>query len=249
MQNAVPRSSLAGQSQKSSRQISTLNEKPLHEALKQWYAKSGDKLEVSVDGFIIDIVRGGLLIEIQTQNFSAIRRKLEKLTVQHPVRLVYPIPCEKWITKLADNGNDPVSRRRSPKRGGFVHVFEELVRLPELLLNPNFSIELLLIQEEEVRRYDGIRGWRRRGWVTHERRLLKVVEQQVLKTPADMHTFIPSTLAEPFTVSDLAAAIDRPRRLAQKMAYCLRLMGCIAPSGKRGRSVQYIRQKARPAHL
>ena len=99
-------------------------------------------------------------------------------------------------------------------------------------MNPNFSIELLLIQEEEVRRYEGTHGWRRRGWVTHERRLLRVLERRTLKTPADMYALIPSTLAEPFTTYDLAIAIAKPRRLAQKMVYCLRLMGLYHPGWK-----------------
>ena len=46
--------------------IGTLNEKPLHAALKDWCARPGDQFEVFVDGFVVDIVRGNLLIEIQT---------------------------------------------------------------------------------------------------------------------------------------------------------------------------------------
>jgi hypothetical protein len=226
---------------KTSHQISTLNEKPLHEALKRWYTQPSDMLEVPVDGFVVDIVRGDLLIEIQTRNFAAIRRKLEKLVVHHAVRLVYPIPSEKWIVKVVDQENHPISRRRSPKRGTLEHVFDELVSLPKLLLHPDFSVEVLLIHEEEVRRYDGTRAWRRRGWVTCERRLLKVVEQRILKTPEDMYTFIPSDLTQPFTASDLAVTRAIPRRLAQKMVYCLRLIGCIGPVGKRANSILYVR--------
>ena len=222
--------------------IGTLNEKPLHEALKRWYAQPGDLFEVPVDGFVADIVRGDLLIEIQTRNFTSIKRKLEKLLINHPVRLVYPIPREKWITKLAADGNSPVSRRRSPKRGAYEEVFWELVRLPGLLENTNFSLELLLIEEEEVRRYDGVRGWRRRGWVTEERKLLRVVDRRIFNTPADMHDFIPVTLAEPFSVADLATAIDINRKLAQKMVYCLREMGCMTQVGKRVNAILYARQ-------
>jgi hypothetical protein len=225
-----------------SSKIGTLNEKPLHESLKQWYAQPGDIFEVPVDGSVVDIVRGDLLIEIQTKNFSAIKRKLGKLLVDHPVRLVYPIPREKWITKLADGGDCPISRRRSPRRGTFEDVFYELVRLPELLKDPNFSIELLLIDEEEVRRYDGVRGWRRRGWVTEERRLLRVVDMRIWNSPADMLTFIPATLAEPFTVNDLAAATKINRTLVQKMVYCLRTMGCLAPAGKKVNAILYVRR-------
>jgi hypothetical protein len=222
-------------------QIGSLNEKPLHASLKKWYAGPTDQFEVSVDGYVIDIVRGDLLVEIQTRNFSAIKRKLVGLTSHHRVRLMYPIAQEKWIIKLANEGEGRGSRRKSPKRGTLDQVFEELVSFPKLLSNPNFSLLALLVQEEEVRRYDPRRGWRRKGWVTQERRLLDVVDQRLFETPQDMGALIPSELAEPFTTSDLAVAIGRPRRLAQKMAYCLREMDAIAQAGKRGNAILYER--------
>jgi hypothetical protein len=40
-----------------SRGIGSLNEKPLHAALKEWYARPEDRFEASVDGFVIDVVR------------------------------------------------------------------------------------------------------------------------------------------------------------------------------------------------
>lgn len=222
--------------------IGTLNEKPLHEALKQWYAQSGDRFEVPVDGFVVDIVRGDLLIEVQTRNVGAIRRKLERLAARHPVRLVYPIPREKWIVKQAGGSAGQWSRRRSPKRGAFTDVFDGLVSIPGLPANPNFSLELLLIQEEEVRQHDAQRAWRRHGWVTSERRLLKVLERRTLESAADIGAFLPSDLAEPFTTGDLAAALAVPRPLAQKMAYCLRRMGFVSPVGTRSRAVLYGRE-------
>ena len=72
--------------------IGLLNEKPLHASLKEWYAQSGDQFEVTVDGFVIDIVRDDLLLEIQTGNFAAIKSILIKLVRAHRIRLVYPNP-------------------------------------------------------------------------------------------------------------------------------------------------------------
>ena len=229
--------------------IGTLNESPLHADLKSWYARPDDRLEVAVDGFIVDIVRGDLLVEIQTANFSSIKQKLTALTASHRVRLVYPVAREKWIVKLARDGSGKSSRRKSPKRGTTEEVFRELVRFPQLLSNANFSLDVLLIQEEEVRRYDGRRGWRRRGWVTQERRLLEVVGSHVFETPADLGALVPATLDAPFTTTELAAAIARPRWLAQKMAYCLREMGTITPVGKRGNAILYVRGEEKPADL
>ena len=68
--------------------IGTLGERSLHSELKKWYAQPGDQLEKEVDGFHIDIVRGSLLIEMQTTNFSSIKSKLNKLAEKHPVRPV-----------------------------------------------------------------------------------------------------------------------------------------------------------------
>ena len=225
----------------SQRAIGTLNEKPLHAALKAWYARAGDQFEAVIDGFVVDIVRGDELIEIQTGNFAAISRKMLALTDHHHVRLVLPIAREKWIVKLAPDGEAQLSRRKSPKRGAVEDVFHELVSFPELLANPAFSLEVLLTQEDEIRRYDGTRGWRRHGWVVCERRLIGVVARRLLESPADASALLPTGLAEPFTTADLACALARPRRLAQRMAYCLRKMGTVEAAGKRGNAILYVR--------
>jgi hypothetical protein len=220
--------------------IGTLNEKPLHAALRDWYIRPGDEREGSVDGFFVDIVRGNLLVEIQTRGIGAIKRKLTALTATHTVRLVYPVAREKWIVRLGRNG-DVVGRRRSPKRGAVVHIFDELASLPRLLTHPNFSLEVLSIREEEVRRQEVGRAWRRRGWVTNERRLVEVLDSRLFETPGDLCALIPETLAEPFSTREMARALDQPHRLAQKMAYCLREMGAIRPVGNRGRAILYVR--------
>ncbi len=250
---------MSKESRQAKHNISTLNEKPLHAALKEWYARPGDRFEVPVDGYLVDIVRDGLLIEIQTRGFSPLKRKLGKLAETHPVRLVYPIARDKWIVRRAKRGKKVLGRssrnglgdataspgrRKSPKHGAVEDLFEELVSIPKLLTNPNFALDVLLIHEEEVRRHDAARAWRRKGWVTHERRLLDVVDRRLFETPADLAALVPDGLAEPFTTADLADAIARPRWLAQKMAYCLRQMGAIHPVGKRGRTILYARRHA-----
>ncbi len=223
-----------------SHQIGTLNEKNLHASLKQWYSEEGDQFEVSLDGYFIDIVRGDLLIEIQTRNFSAMKRKLFDLTERHKVRLVHPVAEQKWIVKRPEGKTGKETRRKSPKKGTVDHIFEELVYIPQLMANPNFSLEVLLIHEEEIRRHDPERGWRRKGWVTEERRLVDVVDWRVYEVPEDfLVEYIPSDLPEPFGTSDLAEALGKPRSLAQKIAYCLREMGIITLDGKQGNALLY----------
>ena len=219
-------------------QIGLLNEKPLHKSLKQWYARPGDRFEVPVDRFVVDIVRDDLLIEIQTRNFAAINSKLCQLTRSYEVRLVYPVVQEKWIIRSGSGGGGVVVRRKSPKRGRLEDLFWELVSIPQLLSNPNFSLEVLMIRVEEVRRYDGRRKWRGKGWVIEGRRLVDVVDRRVFRTPADWLAFVPDGLPS-FTTKDLATVADTGRELAQKMAYCLRQARMIELIGREGRANLY----------
>lgn len=221
--------------------VGTLREKPLHAALKRWYAEDGDLIEEPVGGFVIDLVRDDVLIEIQTRGFSSIKRKLATLLEEHPVRVVHPIAVEKWIVKL-DEAGDRSSRRKSPKRGSAVDIFAELVSFPKLVTHPNFTLEVLLTREDEIRRFDGRRAWRRKGWVVEERRLLEVVERLVIDSSPAMAAFLPSDMPPEFTTVELADALGRPRRLAQQMAYCLRHAGAIDVVGKRGNAIVYSRR-------
>lgn len=220
--------------------VGTLGEKPLHAALKRWYARDGDRVEEPVDGFVIDLVRDGLLIEIQTRGFSAMKRKLTQLLDRHAVRLVHPIPAEKWIVKV-DAAGEILSRRKSPKRGEAVDLFGELVSFPELMARDGLTLEVLLTHEEEVRRRDPDRAWRRKGWVIEERRLLDVVARHPIDSTAGLAALLPMALAPRFTTADLAQALGRQRRLAQQMTYCLRRAGVIEAEGKVGNAIVYSR--------
>ena len=223
--------------------IGQLNEKPLHASLKEWYARPGDQFEVKVDGFVIDIVRDGLLLEIQTANFSSIKSKLKTLLQSHPVRLIYPIAREKWIVKQSPEDSGEVTRRKSPKRGRIEDLFGEMIRLPQLIKAPNFSLEVLMIREDEVRRHDANLNWRRRGWGTEERRLLEVVDRRLFKGLSDWQELLPD-LGESFTTRDLSDAAGIKMQIAQKMAYCLRKAGVIELAGKSGRA--YLYRQAAP---
>jgi hypothetical protein len=103
----------------------------------------GDRIEQVVDGFVVDLVRGDLLVEIQTGSFAPLRRKLELLTRQHRVRLVAPLPLVRTIIRLSDQG-ELLSARPSPRRGRVEDIFNRLVSIPSLLCHPHFELELLL---------------------------------------------------------------------------------------------------------
>ena len=219
--------------------IGTLREKPLHASLKRWYARSGDRIEVPVDGFVIDLVREDLLIEVQTRGFSSMKQKITTLLdLGHRVRVVHPIPIDKWIVKVDADGT-VLSRRRSPRHGNPTDVFAELVSFPNLLADPHLEIDVILTNEEEYRRYTPNRSWRRKGWTIEERRLIDVVDTLLISNTDDLAALLPAGLSDPFTTADLATELGRPRRSAQQMAYCLRIADVIVAVGKRGNAVEY----------
>ena len=219
--------------------IGTLREKPLHASLKRWYAQPGDGIEVPVDGFVIDLVREDLLIEVQTRGFSSMKQKATTLLDHgHRLRIVHPIPIDKWIVKVDADGA-VLSRRRSPRHGNPIDVFAELVSFPDLLAHPHLEVEVLLTKEEEYRRHTPGRSWRRKGWTVVERRLIAVVDTLLLRHTEELAGLLPDDLPEPFTTADLAEKLGRPRRTAQQMAYCLRSVGAIVAVGKHGNAVVY----------
>ena len=215
-----------------------MTEQSLHNQLKTWYAGEGAEEEATVDGYVVDVVRDGLLIEVQTGNFSAIKDKLRDLVGGHRVRLVYPVPRVKHIIRLDGDGAQ-VSRRRSPKRGRYEDVFYELVYIPEMCGLDGFELEVALVDAEEYLIDDGKGSWRRRGWSVHDRRLVEVVERRVFTGPRDFIDLLPEGLPPEFTARQLAKAAGLRVRLAQKMVYCLRRMKVVEACGRRGRSNLY----------
>ena len=154
------------------------------------------------------------------------------------MRLVHPIAQEKYIARQDKKGKT-LSRRKSPKRGQAVWLFDELVSFPELAAHPGFTLEIVLTREEEILRQGQGGSWRRRGWKIADRRLLEVLGRVELKSPRDYAAFLPLSLPATFTTRDLAEQGGYPLYLAQKMAYCLRRMGVLEAVGKRRNATLY----------
>ncbi|MFW9843961.1 MAG: hypothetical protein ACFFEV_05245 [Candidatus Thorarchaeota archaeon] len=220
--------------------IGTLQERSLHAEIKELYNTPDAEVEVNVDGYIIDVVKGDVLIEIQTSKFSAIKDKLFKLMKEHPIRLVHPIAHEKWVIRQSMDG-EVVGRRKSPKRMSILNIFEELVSIPTFIRHSNFELEVLLTSEEEIRINDGKGSWRRKGWSSVDRKLINILDRELFSVPKDFLRLIPDKIEEPFTTKTLAESLDISRRLVQKMTYCMRKMGILKIVGKKGNAHLYVK--------
>jgi hypothetical protein len=213
--------------------VGVLREGPLHAAIKAMLASPGDRFEVAIGGFVIDLVRAdGELVEVQTGGFSALARKLDALLDTHRFRIVYPAAGERRIVRV-DRDGEITSVRRSPKRAAVVEVFDKLVAFPSLLTHPHLTIEVLLLREDHVRRGRPERVGRRTR-DPGERRLVDVLDRVEFRGPGDVLRVLPPLPPDPFSTRELAARLGCSVLLAQRTAYCLRMMGIIEPAGKRG---------------
>ena len=215
--------------------IGVLREGPLHAAVKATLAAPGDRFEVPIDGFVIDLVRAdGELVEVQTGGFSSLGRKLDALLDAHRFRIVYPVAAERRIVRV-DRDGEVTSVRRSPRRAGVVEVFDKLVAFPSLLTHPHLTIEVLLLREDHIRAERPERVGRR-SRDPGERRLIDVLDRVVFRGPRDFVRMLPAFPSDPFSTRELAALLGCSVSLAQRTAYCLRMMGILEAAGKRGRT-------------
>lgn len=221
--------------------INIYRESDLHAALKAAYAEPGDRIEAPVGGYVADILRGDLCIEVQTGSFGALRAKLAALLATHRVLLVYPVASSKWIALYDAAGERLLRRRRSPRRGQPLELFAELVYLGELLAHPGLSYEVALVEVEEVRRDDGRGSWRRKGVSIDQRHLLRLVATQRFAGPDGLAAVLPAELPDPFTNRQLAGSLGVGRRLAGKITYSLRQAGRLHLAGQARREYLFAR--------
>jgi hypothetical protein len=212
----------------------------LHIALQLHYAGDDGVMEALVEGYRADVLRDGVIYEVQTGSFGSIRDKLRRLLRRYPVVLVYPVPERKVIVQLDGEGRE-TSARRSPKHGAMTEVFAQLLHLHDLPRHRNLSLEIVVTHERELRRRDGMGSWRRQGVSLVGRELVEVLRTQRFERPKDLAALLPEELPREFTVAELREALKLRKIVAGRMAYALCKLGVIKHVGKRGNAFVYRR--------
>ncbi len=219
--------------------IGMQKEKTVHAVLKYFEEPDEDCHEIPIGNYIADIYRDGQIIEIQTAQFYRMREKLSAFLPEYRVRIVHPIPYEKYITWI-----DPVTgkcgkRNRSPRRGSFYQAFQELYRIRSFLSDPNLSIELLLIDMEEYRLQDGWDRTGKRGSHRYDRIPVRIRESCFLTSPRDYMQLVPLDLPDTFTSADFARAAGCAKARVSTVMLLLTEMKVLERIGKKGRSYLY----------
>jgi len=219
--------------------IGTRGEGSLHAALKLLLGQPGDRFEVPLHGFVVDVLRGDTCIEVQTRGLAAMGPKLDRLLDDFHVHVVHPIATTSWLVRR------DLPTRRSPVRGCLHDVVDELVSVPTLLDHPNLTLEVLLVEVDVVKVADPAMRRRRGGWRTVDRRLRDVVGRHGFRTPADLLDLLPADLPAPWTTRDVAEGGPIPRRRAQQLAYVLKANELVAEVGRDRAGARYVTVAAR----
>lgn len=241
MRDAAKFEALCRASHPSDGGIGTLREKTLHRVLKNWIEPRTCCREQPFSGFVVDILNEDGVTEIQTRGFFALRRKLEILLSQTPVRVIFPLPARRWIRWADPETGELSPRRLSPRRGDFFDAFYELMHVAPLLGHPQLTAELLLIDAEELRLCNGWGKGGKRGATRIELLPLALAGQCELHAPQDYAALLPPGLPDSFTCAALRAATRRSETLCRRALYTLERAGAVERVGKQGRALLYAR--------
>lgn len=219
--------------------IGTLGEKTLHAVLKCYFEPHEDNQEISLGGYVADIAGENGVIEIQTRNFNALRKKLELFLEFCDVTVVFPIPQIKYLSWLDEQTGEIVSRRKSPKKGSIYDSLKELYKIKYTLDNPRMNFCAVMLELEEIRSLNGWSKDKKKGSTRYDRIPIDIIDEIWLRCPDDYRILIPKELPSEFTSADFAKCAKIRRNIAQLAVNILNYLGIIEKTGKKGRMILY----------
>lgn len=220
--------------------IGTLGERCLHSIIKNYYESDTTKHETKVCGYIADILNDDGIIEIQTNNFSSLKRKLEKYLDEYKVKIVYPVSHIKHIVWIDPDTGEAVKRNKSPKTGTGAELLYEASRISDFLGHPNLNFDILLIDMDEYRLLNGWSCDRKKGSVRCDRKPLLLYDVIEINNKNDLNKILPFELtSEEFTFASFSKALKLKGRTAAYSLNTLFKYGYIKKVGKRGNAYIY----------
>ena len=235
--------------------FSTINENKLHSSLKAYYAiQNQGNTEVFTEGFIYDIIaQNGEIIEIQTKNLSKLLNKIDDaLKKNKKIKVVHPIILQNTIITTDKNGK-MISKRKSPKKGNLYDSLRELTGIYPILLNKNFTLELVYVNtiEHRVRTEDEVQSENKRrrhlkNWIKVNKELEEILYSKSLKNKNDYLDLLPKKLNSVFTFNEVKEGLKNEFKLplssqnkANLLLWLLKKMDLIEIKGKKGRAYLY----------
>ena len=223
--------------------IGIQSEKTLHAVLKNYIDPDEDHQEIPIDRYIADIFVRDHIIEIQTANMNAMRAKLACFLPQYPVRVVYPIPAEKWIIWVDPETGEIKPPRKSPKKGHPFDALNELISIKKYLSDPKLHVIICILETEEYTILDGYGKDRKKHATRADKIPVNIIKEYAIDSPDDYINFLPDDIPDEFTTKDIAEAVHRPIYEAQALCNILSDLDLIEKIGNRNRYHLYTRKK------
>ncbi|MDO5602031.1 MAG: hypothetical protein Q4G07_04610 [Oscillospiraceae bacterium] len=218
--------------------IGQLGEKTLHAVCKSYFEPDTAKQEVPVGRFVADCFDGAHITEVQTRSFYPLQKKLAFFLQSYPVTVVKPVIRQRTVF-WADPATGVFSQgRKSPKKGRFSDILEDLFWLDGLFPHEGLTVTVLLTDVHDLRLRDGF-GPAGKSHATRQDILpVSLCESVTLRTPAQAAALLPP-LPRPFTLKELQkAACMTPRMAAHAVKFLIR-HGLVQKTGKRGNAFLY----------
>ena len=204
-------------------------------------------MEEKAGKYIADVLtKDGNVIEIQTGSLAHLLAKcMFYISEKRKVTVVYPLVISKTIKTFSPSG-EKIQSRRSPKKQGIFSIFRELTALCPVLLNKNFTLEVLEVNvtEERIRTTEPVqsKNSRRRflrQWQKVDKRLDEIIKKHVFHGKKSYMDLIPKNLPDPFLFKDFYGELTHDAKVkkdeARLMLWVYSHMGLIEHLGKQGR--------------
>ncbi len=221
--------------------IGTYKEKKLHIILKRYFEGNPVYHEISVNGYIADICRDGVITEIETSGFSGLKPKLEAYLPDYRVRLVYPLAYAKYVSWINPDSGEISSRKKSPKKATAYHAIFEMVRILPYVNNKNLVVLAPLLEIDEYRLLNGWSRDKKRGSDRYERIPSEILDILEFSADADFIRYIPESCEDSFTLADFSKAAHIDARESNGVVRVLTERGLLKRVGKRGNAYLYAR--------
>ena len=240
--------------------IGTLGEKQMHAAIKRFVCPDEGCHEIIIDGselcnsregdeddgkkkkrrFVADVMKDGVIYEIQTGSFAPLREKIRWIleNTKYNLVVIHPIIETKWINYINSDGN--VGRRtKSPQRGSYKDLADEMYYFSEFIENPRFSVVLLSMEAEQYKT-DASKGRKRaKKYQKYELIPVSLLRAYIFKGVEDYKLFIPDGLPEVFTTKTYSTLSKIRGRGAYSAVKSLAAIGLFEEAGKLGRAAAY----------
>lgn len=223
---------IAALQQREKNGIGTLGEKTLHAVLKLYFEPNQLNHEKKVGRYVADIVNESGIIEVQTRNFSAFRKKLECFLQNYKVTVVYPVAQIKWLTWIDTATGQATNKRKSPRTGKPYDIFAELYRIKQLLQHPNLSFCICMLEMQELRYLNGWSSDKKKGSSRCDRIPSDIINEIYINCIDDYQKLIPSELPQQFTAKDYRKCSGLTLSASQTALNVLFSIGAVIRSGK-----------------